>query len=324
MLSSLYKVAPLASRKRLEHQAGNGSIYERARETQERRAQAAMQAATDHMMPKMAIEARDEHLKARLRTSARGRDSLVESAIQNALQTGAFDNLQGSGKPFAPREENPYEEMSGMGVVHRVLKHNGSAPAWVTQNRKIRDSILEARIGLEDAFVAQKVGSAFEQSAFEHETPSPASAATDDAASSSQTRGAHDGANLERQCPLAARWAAAVHAFSSEAAAINKQILKYNLIAPPAVPHMFPLVVENELVSLHLAFEEHEQRMHEAHLERRRARLRAARRNAARQHPRANPFGFGATWAMREVEMPSMFAALSETLTALMPKAKTR
>ena len=57
--------AAVQSRRHLEYQGEDGaSIFERARETQDRRAQQAMQSATDHLMPKEAIEAREEHMRA--------------------------------------------------------------------------------------------------------------------------------------------------------------------------------------------------------------------------------------------------------------------
>ena len=59
-----------------------------------------MQSATDYMMPKATLEAREAHARARLRSSVKGRDMLVESAIQSALASGDLKNLHGKGRPL--------------------------------------------------------------------------------------------------------------------------------------------------------------------------------------------------------------------------------
>ena len=52
-------------------------------------------------------------MRARLRSSVKGRDMLVESAIQNAFKNGELDDLCGKGKPFEQREENVFEDLAG-------------------------------------------------------------------------------------------------------------------------------------------------------------------------------------------------------------------
>ena len=301
LLSTLHKGATLASRRHLENQGRDGSsVYERAREAQERRAQQAMQAATDHMMPKQFLEAREEHARARLRGSAKGRDALVETSIQSAIKNGVFDQIEGSGRPFAPRVDNPYEDMSGMRVAHRVLKNAGSAPAWVEQNRVIRDALHKARLRLEEAWITHSLsslplhkfghgqlgapagpaaaGAAAGASAAhdgngehgrsrgpaERAALTAASSASSTAASSASSTVTHPApppppaastgellpTPLEEPCPVATQWATAVHAFSDDIGSINKQIRSYNLIAPSAVPHLFPVLVVDEIADL--------------------------------------------------------------------------
>ena len=93
----------LASKRHLEYDGDDGaSVYARQREALDRRAQAAMQAATDYLMPQVTHKAREARAKARLRSSMRGRDYLVESAIQHAFANGELDNLQGRGRPLLP------------------------------------------------------------------------------------------------------------------------------------------------------------------------------------------------------------------------------
>lgn len=253
-----------------------------------------MQHATDHMMPKVTLEARQEHARAKLRSSIQGRDALVESSIQRGLKDGAFDGLHGAGKPLAQREYNPYEEMAGMSVAHRVLKNAGAAPAWVEHGRSIRRAHASARFRLEDAWLAVRYGSAL-------------------AAATQPSRPIGD-----EQCPLAARWAAALHDFEGELDAVNKQIRTYNLIAPGSATHLMRLDAEAELARALLDFENGTAAQRDESDARRRQRIAAARRQAARRPPHVSPFSMGATFALKDAEIPSLFSALSDVLGGLL------
>ena len=145
--------AALASRRHLEYAGKPGeSLVERAREAQEARAKQAAQHATDYMMPKTAVAAREEHAKSQLRATRGGRDALVETNIQAAMSSGILDNLPGKGQPLARREENAFEELSGMSVAHRVLKNAGCAPAWVESRKRIAEGMRAARVELFEAW----------------------------------------------------------------------------------------------------------------------------------------------------------------------------
>ena len=72
---------------------------------------------------------------------------MIENRIQEAMATGAFDDLPGRGKPL-PIAENPFEAMSGDALAHRILKNAGCAPGWVELGKEIRQEVLNARANL--------------------------------------------------------------------------------------------------------------------------------------------------------------------------------
>lgn len=83
------------------------------------------------------IKARESRKLARYMSSTQ---DLVEEQIRKAQEKGAFDHLQGSGKPL-DLEENPYvpEELR---LVFKILKDNDYAPYWIELGKEI-DSDLE-------------------------------------------------------------------------------------------------------------------------------------------------------------------------------------
>ena len=60
---------------------------------------------------------------------------IAERKIREALEEGAFDQLEGAGKPL-DLNENPFEEPS-LRMAHRLLKNNGFAPEWIMEAREI-------------------------------------------------------------------------------------------------------------------------------------------------------------------------------------------
>ena len=60
---------------------------------------------------------------------------IAERKIREAMEDGAFDHLEGTGKPL-DLEENPFEDPS-LRMAHRLLKNNGFAPAWIEEGREI-------------------------------------------------------------------------------------------------------------------------------------------------------------------------------------------
>jgi Domain of unknown function (DUF1992) len=88
---------------------GPGTMFQRQQAAQQRRLEIAQSNAFDYHMPQEAKAAR-EH-ERRSRAKMREHD-VVENRIQEAMSTGAFDNLPGAGKPLK-REENVFEQISG-------------------------------------------------------------------------------------------------------------------------------------------------------------------------------------------------------------------
>jgi hypothetical protein len=61
---------------------------------------------------------------------------IAERKIREALEEGAFDHLEGAGKPL-DLSENPFEDPSDR-MAYRLLKNNGFAPAWIEEAKTSR------------------------------------------------------------------------------------------------------------------------------------------------------------------------------------------
>jgi hypothetical protein len=64
---------------------------------------------------------------------------IAERKIREAMNEGAFDNLDGAGRPIV-LEENPYENPAQR-MAHRLLRNNGFAPAWIQEAKDIDQEI---------------------------------------------------------------------------------------------------------------------------------------------------------------------------------------
>src|ERR1700758_4537866 len=60
---------------------------------------------------------------------------IAERKIREAMEEGAFDHLDGVGKPL-DLAEDPFEDPS-LRMAHRILRNNGFAPAWIEEGREI-------------------------------------------------------------------------------------------------------------------------------------------------------------------------------------------
>jgi hypothetical protein len=60
---------------------------------------------------------------------------VAERKIREAMEEGAFDHLEGTGKPL-DLSENPFEDPSER-MANRLLKNNGIAPAWILEANEI-------------------------------------------------------------------------------------------------------------------------------------------------------------------------------------------
>lgn len=85
---------------------------------------------------------------------------LVEQRIQDAMADGAFDNLQGEGKPLNLLR-NPYLDPS-LELAYGLLKNNGFAPEWIVRDKEIREQLEAARARLRAAWTRRRANLADE------------------------------------------------------------------------------------------------------------------------------------------------------------------
>jgi hypothetical protein len=60
---------------------------------------------------------------------------IAERKIQEAMEEGAFDHLQGEGAPL-PEDVNPYEDPAQR-MAHRLMKNAGVTPAWIAEGLEL-------------------------------------------------------------------------------------------------------------------------------------------------------------------------------------------
>ena len=68
---------------------------------------------------------------------------IAERKIREAMEEGAFQHLEGAGKPL-DLQENPFEDPS-LRMAHRLLKNNGFAPAWIEEAKEIARDVERLR-----------------------------------------------------------------------------------------------------------------------------------------------------------------------------------
>jgi DnaJ homologue, subfamily C, member 28, conserved domain len=78
---------------------------------------------------------------------------IADRKIQEAMDEGQFENLDGRGRPL-PLEDEPFGDPS-LRMAHRLLRNNGFAPAWIEEGKDIEAAIARlrddrARIGPEE------------------------------------------------------------------------------------------------------------------------------------------------------------------------------
>ena len=69
---------------------------------------------------------------------------VAERKIQEAIEEGAFDNLDGAGKPL-DLSENPFEDPSQR-MANRILRNNGLAPGWIQEAKELDAEFLLLRV----------------------------------------------------------------------------------------------------------------------------------------------------------------------------------
>ncbi len=84
---------------------------------------------------------------------------IAERKIREAMDEGAFDHLEGAGKPL-DLSENPFEDPSDR-LANRLLKNNGFAPDWIEEAKEIAAETrrLRAQNGLATEDLRSRVAS---------------------------------------------------------------------------------------------------------------------------------------------------------------------
>ena len=60
---------------------------------------------------------------------------IADRKIREAIEEGAFDNLECAGK-LLDLSENPFEDPADR-MAHRLLRNNGFSPAWIEEAKEI-------------------------------------------------------------------------------------------------------------------------------------------------------------------------------------------
>jgi len=77
-------------------------------------------------------------------------ESSVEKQIREAMESGAFDNLPGKGKPL-DLSENPFEDPD-LRTAHRLLRNAGFAPPFIEERKAIDAELERGRVTLARAW----------------------------------------------------------------------------------------------------------------------------------------------------------------------------
>ena len=263
---------PLAAqRKFLSHRGVSGpTVFAREAEARRNRLDRATEAVFTHRLPAEAKSQREHDLRARARQREH---DVIENRIQEAMASGAFEDLPGRGKPLS-HEENVWESMAGEAMAHRILKNAGCAPAWVERNKEIRTNLSRARSDLVHRWGACLLRAAPDPAALTADRPDGAAAVHSSTSWTFEGGGkptrvwpmrvaepageeqAAAGAEAARQPTLTAaaaaaaggasfsgpeseraEWCEAQHEFAASVAQLNKDIGAYNLIVPAAWQH---------------------------------------------------------------------------------------
>lgn len=68
----------------------------------------------------------------------------LDEAVNRAMDSGAFENLKGQGKPLNLDGNNPYEDPS-MRLANRVLKEAGYTLPWIADRNELLDACNNAK-----------------------------------------------------------------------------------------------------------------------------------------------------------------------------------
>lgn len=144
---------------------------------------------------------------------------LIERKLQEARDAGAFDALSRKGQLDLDDDAHVPEEDR---LAMRLLKNNNMAPAWIEDDKALREKLFAARESVTRAYarrltLLQKAGTAGERMAIEDE------------------------------------WKLAKDRFARSVEEMNKDIFNFNLRAPSLVVQRLPLRLSEEMEKLERA-----------------------------------------------------------------------
>jgi hypothetical protein len=141
-------------------------------------------------------------------------NDLISHRIDEAMRSGAFDNLRNKGKPLSV-ERNPYVP-EGQQMANDLLKKNNLVPHWISERNAMLDAI--ARFRAQFQAVSQRFQTEWQSS-------------TD--------------AKFREQ--LCASWQSQVESWEQEIKDLNRRINTLNLQQPVARLEIFKLLLDEEL-----------------------------------------------------------------------------
>lgn len=136
--------------------------------------------------------------------------SVIDEALQKALENGELSNLPGAGKPLNLRRDSFVPD--DMQMAYKIMRDNEIAPDWVMmgkeltqQENKLRDHIRAAVRTYQTALAESERAVPGQVAAYRQ--------------------------NAEAQ------WQAAQRSIQALADQYNDRVLTYNLKVPPGIPH---------------------------------------------------------------------------------------
>jgi hypothetical protein len=144
---------------------------------------------------------------------------MIERKLQEAREAGAFDALSRKGQLDLDDDAHVPEEDR---LAMRLLKNNNMAPAWIEEDKGVREKLYAARESITRAYARKLTMLAKAETAGER-------MAIDD------------------------EWLLAKSRFAQSVDEINKDIFNFNLRAPSLVVHRMPIRLSEEMEKLERA-----------------------------------------------------------------------
>ncbi|GIV84547.1 MAG: hypothetical protein KatS3mg052_1554 [Candidatus Roseilinea sp.] len=137
---------------------------------------------------------------------------LIEQKLKEAREAGQFDNLPQKGRLDLGEDDGVQEDER---LAMHLLKSNDVLPAWIEEDKALREKLAAARGALYRAYAWRRLRLA-------------------------QATQASERSRIERE------WERARAKFEREVEEINRDIFHFNLRAPSSVVHRLPLRLREE------------------------------------------------------------------------------